>query len=126
MKLRPNWRVLFAVAILSIIAIRQIAVELRPSFLRPGLHLCAYVGNTDDGTITVVDLVKLAPVATVSVGSGPSGLRAHPTRDEIWGLSSTGGYVWVLDAKTNQIVGRIYVGAGAYALDFSADGQTIC
>src|ERR1700734_2906691 len=119
MKLRPNWRGLFVVAILSIIAIRQIAVELRPSFLRPGLHLCAYVGNTDDGTITVVDLVKLSPVATVSVGSGPSGLRAHPTRDEIWGLSSAGGYVWVLDTKSNRIVAKIPVGSEPYALDFS-------
>ena len=33
-----------------ILAIREVALELRPSFLRPELHLFAYVGNTADGT----------------------------------------------------------------------------
>jgi YVTN family beta-propeller protein len=98
-------------------------MELRPSFLRPDLHLFAYVGNTADGTLTVVDLVKLSPIATIPVGAGPSGIRAHPTRKEIWGLSSAGGYAWVLDAPSNRIVARIPVGALPYALDFSPDGS---
>src|SRR5579863_697059 len=105
------------------LAAREVAVELRPSFLRPGLHLFAYVGNTGDGTVTAVDLVKLSPAATIVVGAGPSGIRAHPTRKEIWGLSSAGGYVWVLDAATNRITARIPVGASPYALAFSLDGS---
>ena len=123
MKQRVNYRLVFLLVILVVLAIREVAVELRPSFLRPGLHLLAYVGNTADGTVSVLDLVKLSPVATVSVGPGPSGLRAHPTRPEIWGLSSLGGYVWVLDVRSNQIVARIPVGAAPYALDFSPDGR---
>src|SRR5580692_8499237 len=101
LKLRFNYRLAFLLVILAALAIREVALELRPSFLRPGLHLYAYVGNTGDGTVTAVDLVKLAPVATISVGADPTGIRAHPTRKEIWGLSTTGGYVWVLDATTN-------------------------
>src|SRR5580704_8502907 len=118
-----NSRLIFLLLILGALATREVAVELRPSFLRPGLHLMAYVGNTADGTLTVTDLVRLSPVATVLVGQGPSGLRAHPTRNEIWGLSSAGGYAWVLDVKTNQIVARIQVGAAPYAVDFSSDGK---
>src|SRR6266478_2408006 len=118
MSWRLNYRLIFVLVVLAVSATREVALELRPSFLRPGLHLMAYVGNTADGTLTVTDLVKLSPVATLSVGQGPSGVRAHPTRNEIWGLSSAGGYAWVLDVRTNQVVAHIPVGAAPYALDF--------
>ncbi|MGB8525134.1 MAG: hypothetical protein WCD43_19380, partial [Candidatus Acidiferrales bacterium] len=123
MKPRVNVRLIFLLVLLAGLAFREVALELRPSFLRPGLHLFAYVGNTADGTLTAVDLVKLSAVATIPVGAGPSGLRAHPTRNEIWGLSSAGGYAWILDAKLNRIVARIPVGVEPYALDFSPDGR---
>ena len=123
MKLRLNWRLVFVLVILAGFATREVALELRPSFLRPDLHLFAYVSNSADGTLTVIDLVKLAPFATIAVGPGPSGVREHPTRKEIWGLSSVGGYAWILDVKSNQIVARIPVGAEPYALDFSPDGK---
>src|ERR1700691_1367921 len=115
--MRANVRLIFILVLLSIFAARELAGEMRPSFLRPGLHLCAYVGNTGDGTVTILDLVRLSASATVFVGAGPTGIRAHPTRKEIWGLSSAGGYAWVLDVKTNQVVARIPVGAAPYALD---------
>ena len=101
-----------------------LAREHGPSFLRPGLRLNAYV-TTGDGGVTVVDLVKLAAIAHVSVGAGLSGMREHPTRDEIWGASGPGGYVWILDARTNQISARIYVGALPLAVDFSRDGSRV-
>jgi YVTN family beta-propeller protein len=56
------------------------------------------------------------------VGPGLSGMREHPYRAEVWGVSSQGGYVWILNARMNQIIERIPVGALPYALDFSADG----
>ncbi len=123
MKIWSNWRILFLLLLLAGLGVREVALELRPSFLRPGLHLFAYVDNTADGTVTAVDLVKLAPVATVSVGGRPTGMRSHPTRPEIWGLSSAQGLAWILDVKTNRIVARIPVGAAPYALDFSPDGN---
>jgi YVTN family beta-propeller protein len=117
-----NYRLVFLLVVLVLLAAREVALELRPAFLRPGLHLFAYVGNTGDGTLTTIDLIKLAPVATIAVGAGPTGIRAHPTRKEIWGLSSAEGYGWILDANRNQIVARIPVGGAPYALDFSPDG----
>ncbi|MGC2329839.1 MAG: hypothetical protein WA581_00145, partial [Candidatus Acidiferrales bacterium] len=123
MKIRLNYRLVILLVFLAVLAVREVALELRPSFLRPGLHLFAYVDNTADGTVTAIDLVKLAPVATISVGADPSGIRANPRRKEIWGLSSAAGYAWVLDVATNRIVARIPVGADPYALDFSPDGS---
>jgi hypothetical protein len=66
--------------------------EHRPSFLRPGLRLYAYV-TTADGSVTVVDLVKLKAFSHFYLGPGLSGLREHPTRSEIFGVSSAGADV---------------------------------
>lgn len=101
-----------------------LARERRVSFLRPGLRLDAYV-SLADGSVAVVDLVKLAAVGRVPVGPGISGMREHPDRAEIWGASSLGGYVWVLNTRTNQITARILVGALPYAIDFSLDGKRL-
>ena len=126
---RPkNFRVYFLFSALAISGLVVLLREHRPSFLRPDLHLCAYV-TTADGNVTVVDLVKLKAVARVAVGPGLSGMREHPTRPEIFGVSSAGGYVWILDARANhftgQVIARIAVGPLPYALDFSRDGNRI-
>jgi len=126
---RPkNFRSYFLLAVLAISGLVVLLREHRPSFLRPDLHLCAYV-TTADGNITVVDLVKLKAVARIAVGPGLSGMREHPTRPEVFGVSSTGGYVWILDPRANhftgQVTARIAVGPLPYALDFSPDGNRI-
>ncbi len=126
---RPrNFRSYFLLAALAIGGIVLLLREHRPSFLRPDLHLCAYV-TTADGNVTVVDLVKLKAVARIAVGPGLSGMREHPKRPEVFGVSSTGGYVWILDPRANQFTGqvtaRIAVGPLPYALDFSPDGNRI-
>jgi YVTN family beta-propeller protein len=126
---RPrNFRVYFLLAALAIAGLVVLLREHRPSFLRPDLHLSAYV-TTADGNVTVVDLVKLRAVARIAVGPGLSGMREHPTRPEIFGVSTAGGYVWILDPRANQFTGqvtaRIAVGPLPYSLDFSPDGARI-
>src|ERR1700730_10982726 len=130
---RPkNFRVYFSLAALAIGGVFFLLPEHRPSFLRPDLHLSAYV-TTADGNVTVVDLVKLKAVARIPVGPGLSGMREHPTRPEVFGVSSAGGYVWILDPRfdpldghfTGQVTARIAVGPLPYALDFSPDGKRI-
>jgi YVTN family beta-propeller protein len=126
---RPkNFRLYFLLAALVFAGIVVLLRDHRPSFLRPDLHLSAYV-TTADGNVTVVDLVKLKAVARIAVGPGLSGMREHPTRPEVFGLSSTGGYVWILDPRANrftgQVTARIPVGPLPYALDFSPDGSRI-
>ncbi len=126
---RPkNFRAYFLLAALSLAGLIVLLREHRPSFLRPDLHLCAYV-TTADGNVTVVDLVKLKAVARIAVGPGLSGMREHPTRPEIFGVSTAGGYVWMLDPRANhfagQVTARIAVGPLPYALDFSPDGNRV-
>jgi YVTN family beta-propeller protein len=120
---RPrNFRIYFLLAALAVAGLVVLLREHRPSFLRPGLRLYAYV-TTADGNVTVVDLVKLKAFSRLYAGPGLSGMREHPTRAEIYGVSSTGGYVWVLNTRANQITSRIPVGPLPYAVDFSADGK---
>src|ERR1700751_1251191 len=119
-----KFRIIFAASVLLIAAVIVIAREHRPSFLRPGLRLYAYV-STADNAISVVDLVKLATVAHVPVGGAVSAMREHPTRAEVWGVSSSGGFAWVLDSRTSQIVTRVPVGALPYSMDFSPDGRRL-
>jgi len=60
---RPrNYRVLSLLGILLAAALILLLFEHRPSFLRPGLRLNAYIA-TSDGNLTVVDLVKLGAIA---------------------------------------------------------------
>src|SRR5712691_10232875 len=123
-----NFRAYFLLAALAISCIVVLLREHRPSFLRPDLHLLAYV-TTADGNVTAVDLVKLKAVARIAVGPGLSGMREHPTRPEIFGVSTAGGYVWILDPRANhftgEVIARIAVGPLPYTLDFSPDGNRI-
>src|SRR6202048_2411419 len=119
-----NAQVVALTAVLLVGAAILLLREQRASFLRPGLRLNAYV-STADGSVAVVDLVRLRAVARISVGPGLSGMREHPTRAGVWGVSSQGGYVGVLSARVNQGAARVPVGTMPYALDFSVDGNRV-
>jgi DNA-binding beta-propeller fold protein YncE len=123
MSLAKSPRVYFVLIVLLVSAATLLLREHRPSFLRPNLHMYAYV-STSDGSLTVVDLAKLQSVAKILVGPNVSDLREHTTRAEIWGVSKAGGYVFVVDARTGQVT-QIPVGPGPYSLDFSQSGDRI-
>src|ERR1700693_2778044 len=120
---RLNYRLLIAAILIVASATVQIAHERRPSFLRPGLRLYAFVGNAGDGTVSVIDLIRVSKIATIAVGPTPSGLRAHPKFNQIWGVSTEGGYAFAIDTSTGQVFARIPVGLSPFALDFSPDGN---
>jgi YVTN family beta-propeller protein len=123
---RPrNFRVYFVLVVLLVALLIVLLREHRPSFLRPGLHLQAYVASASDGTVTVVDLISLHAIAKVFVGNGIGDIREHPYRLEIWGVSSVGGYLWVMDPRTNQVALKIGVGSLPYSLDFSRKGDRV-
>src|SRR5450631_2201678 len=123
MSRRLNYRLLIAAIVIVAAASVAVIRERRPSILRPGLRLYAFVGNAGDGTVSVVDLVRVSKIATIAVGPTPSGLRAHPKFDQVWGVSTEGGYAFAIDASTGHVLARIPVGQSPFALDFSRDGN---
>jgi YVTN family beta-propeller protein len=118
-----NFRVYFLLAILFLFALIILLREHRPSFLRPDLHLNAYV-STSDGSLTVIDLASLRVINKITAGPGISDLREHAKRPEIWGVSTAGGYVFVLNTRSNQLV-KVPVGPAPLSLDFSATGDRV-
>ena len=118
-----NFRVFFLASLLIVCAILVIAHDHRPSFLRPNLRMYAYV-STDDGAVTVVDLIALHSIAKIPVGPVIADLREHTFRPEIWGVSNGGNYVFVLDTHSNQLT-RIPVGPAPYCIDFSPSGDRV-
>lgn len=123
MSFPKNYRAYFLFSILVVFGAIVLLREHRPSFLRPNLHMYAYV-STSDGALTVIDLAKLQSIAKIPVGPAISDLREQAKRDEIWGVSTAGGYLFVLDTPTNQVT-RIPVGPSPYSLDFSASDDRI-
>lgn len=73
----------------------------------------------------MVDLVKNSTVARVAVGPDSAEVRAHPKANEIWGVSPTGGHVWVLDTTNNQVAAKIQVGGTPFTIDFSQRGSLV-
>src|SRR5260370_13143020 len=126
MSRRLNYRLLIALRLLVALATVEILRERRPSVLRPDLRLYALVGNSRDATVSVVDLIRLGTIATIPVGPSPSGLRAHPTLDQIWGVSTEGGYAFVIDAPNVRVAACIPVGASPFAVDFSPYVRMAC
>ncbi len=125
-----NFRVYFVLIILFISLVIVLLREHRPSFLRPGLHLYAYVSSSTDGTVTVLDLISFRAIAKVYAGPALAEILEHPKRPEIWGVSSAGpnstaGYIWVIDTRTNQLAARIPVGSLPYSLDFSPKSDRV-
>src|ERR1700693_718777 len=120
---RINYRLLITAILIIAAATTEILREKGPSFLRPGLRLYAFVGNAGDGTVSIVDLIRVSKIATVAVGPSPSGLRAHPKFNQVWGVSTEGGYAFVIDSSTGQVTARTPVGLSAFALDYSPDGN---
>jgi len=118
-----SFRAYFLFSVLLLFVVVILLREHRPSFLRPDLHLNAYV-STSDGFLTVVDLASLRVINKISAGPAISDLREHANRPEIWGVSSAGGYVFVLNARTNQL-DKILVGPSPFELDFSAKGDRV-
>src|SRR5260370_9214841 len=101
---RPkNFRVYFLLAALSLAGLAVLLREHRPSFLRPALHLCAYV-TTADGNVTVVDLVKLKAMARLAALPGLSGSREHPTQPAPFRAAGAGSHASIPDPPANPVL----------------------
>ena len=76
----------------------------------------AYVTNTDDNTVTIINTSTNTVAATVQVGTGPLGAAVDPDAGLVY-VANTGvnraGTVTVLDAGTGSIRGTVSVGSPA-------------
>jgi YVTN family beta-propeller protein len=94
----------------------------------------ALVSNTDDGTISVVDLVAGASVATIrlppfhgfqaqpsGIAISPDGMRAYVNNHD----SDPGSVVYVIDLATRTVITQIAVGAFPASIAMTPDGTQV-
>ncbi|MGP2492880.1 YVTN family beta-propeller repeat protein [Mesorhizobium sp. PUT5] len=85
----------------------------------------AYVSNSEDDTVSVIDLEKGEAVATVSTGDYPHGLRMSPDGKSIYVANVEDGTVSVIDTDSLSEVARIKVGTAPVQVGFTPDGSRV-
>lgn len=83
----------------------------------------AYVTNSEDNAITVVDLKTKRTVATVGTGAAPHGLRPSPDGRELYVANVQDNSVSVIDTARLAEVARIPVGRAPVQVGFTPDGK---
>jgi len=75
-----------------------------------------YVANEwQTNTVSVFDVPTNAFLATIPVGSAPSGLSINPSGTRVYVANNSGSNVSVIDTATNTVVGTVLVGSNPIA-----------
>ncbi len=85
----------------------------------------AYVSNSEDDTLSVIDLQKGKAVATVPTGDYPHGLRMSPDGRSIYVANVQDGTVTVIDTASLSEAARIKVGSAPVQVGFTPDGSRV-
>ena len=83
----------------------------------------AFVTNKQSGTVSVIDVRRLARIKVLKVGSLPTALAASPLSKAIYVIDEVGGEVVVVDAQRHEILTRIKMRPGLRAIRFTPDGR---
>ncbi len=76
----------------------------------------AYVGNFKDNTVSVVDTVSRAVIATIPVAAGPHGMAIAPDGQWLYVSSDGSSLVSVIDTSANRVTKTIEVGKSPHGL----------
>ena len=85
----------------------------------------AFVTNSGDDTVSIVDLARKTVLRSVSTGRYPHGLRINPNGGEAYVANVEDGTVSVLDTLALVEVARIPVGAAPVQVGFTPDGERL-
>lgn len=83
----------------------------------------AFITNSEDGTVTAVDLATASVVGTIPTGRFPHGMRLNPAGDEILVANVESGSVSVLDPVQLREIAEIAVGNAPVQVGFTPDGK---
>ena len=83
----------------------------------------AFVSNEEAGTVTVIDVEKLAKVRDVKTGSRPVSLAYSALSEALYVVDGKDGEVAVVDGKRHEVAARIKAGAGLGTIRFTEDGR---
>ncbi len=83
----------------------------------------AYVANSGDGTVSVIDTGTNAAISTIAVGGEPVDIAITPDGKRAWVVDAAGGSVSVIDTATRTVVqGPIEVGLAPRGIAITPNG----
>lgn len=83
----------------------------------------AYVTNKAAGTLTVINIQQLAPVADLKVGQSPFATAFSTLSKAVYVIDEPTGQVVVIDSRRQQVVTRLAVETGINTVRFAPGGR---
>lgn len=83
----------------------------------------AYVTNSEDGNVRVIDIARKTVVREIVTGIFPHGLRMSPDGQEIYVANVNDNSVSVINVSQSKEVARILVGKAPVQVAFTPDGR---
>ncbi|HMM81432.1 MAG TPA: beta-propeller fold lactonase family protein [Pyrinomonadaceae bacterium] len=85
----------------------------------------AYVANSGDDNVSVIDVNEKRVVQTIATGDFPHGLRISPDGKELYVADLNEGTVSVIDLEARKEAAKIPVGKSPVQVGFTPDGKHV-
>ncbi len=106
-------------ALCAIVLAMGLALAASPAEAAP----FAYVSNSGDGTVSVIDANPPSVVATVPVGPGPFAVAVTPDGKHAYVTNALSNNVSVIDTATNSVGATVPVGVEPVGVAVTPDGK---
>ena len=93
-----------------LLAVMAIAIAVLPGIAMSAPF--AYISNAWSDNVSVIDTATNSVVATVAVGSGPTGVAVNPADTRVYVTNRTSNTVSVIETATNTVLDTVAVGNG--------------
>ncbi|MDB4902642.1 MAG: beta-propeller fold lactonase family protein [Mucilaginibacter sp.] len=85
----------------------------------------AYITNSGDGTVSVIDIATNTVVSTITVGSNPTGVSVSTDNNRVYVSNQNSNSVSAINTSTNKVISTIPVGTNPTGLVVSPDGSWV-
>ena len=85
----------------------------------------AYVPNSGDGTVSVIDTSTNTVTATVHVGSYPTGVSVNPAGKTVYVTNTLSDTVSVIDTSTHNVTSTVAVGSSPVGVSVNPAGTMV-
>ena len=85
----------------------------------------AYITNSDDNTVSVIDTATNNVTATVPVGTYPCGVAVTPDGTKVYVANNGSNTVSVIDTATNNVTATVPVGSYPRGVAVTPDGTKV-
>src|SRR5262245_12158139 len=85
----------------------------------------AYITNSGDNTVSVIDTTSNTVAATIPVGSGAGGVAVTPDGSTVYVANQGDNTVSVIDTTSNTVAATIPVGNEPFGVAVTPDGSTV-